>query len=731
MALPTLYEVVSAAAAEHPTKTFLTSPSTDTSVTYGALAESTEALRGLLQAHTQPGDRVCAVVENHWIFFPLIAACVAEGRVLVPLNPTMHPDELKFVGRDSEPALVIRQDDVEIPPKTLSATQLSVSDALASSTPPGEAQGSQVIGDETPAEGPPCLFVYTSGTTGSGKAVMLSSSNLVSMARTFIDHYQVTSEDRFLGVLPLYHMNGIMVTGLLPLVAGAQTVISDVFSFMNAKYYWEIAAREEITIPSLVPSIMAMLLRIFPKGPGVDLESIRLAFCGTAPLPEPLWRAFEERFGVPVYQGYGLTETTTWVTATPYAENHAYDTVGVPFGAAIHIDPRSATGPHGAGEILVRGGSVMSGYFNRNKLTRESFRDGFLKTGDLGYIDDAGELHVTGRKKEIIIRNGVNINPQDVDEVVGEHPGVVESKTIGVAHDVMGESVVTVCVRGDEELDGPAVRDWVKERMSDSYVPDRVLFLRTLPKGPTGKVMIRDVRGIISGERAKETLAKLTARRYRRTQTADGDAITERVQSAYLEGRPVQFLTYWGCGKRRDVAEVDTAALDRLQSFLADASLVQGSPMHLVLMLNSMHSTVNEFPEDHYRAYYSAIQVEAERRGFEVVWQDDVWNELGLDVQQVIDRATSRDFDDEWEAFEIREQLVRQAEKHFQGGGAEAGARRYALTCLVEGPAFAKHYPDSIFLTYNGPDMDACLPDLPKLYLYSFKKGVTVKPWFT
>lgn len=731
MALPSLYEVVSESAAERPDNVFLSSPSTQTEITYRALLEHTEVLRGVVQSHTAAGDRVCVLAENHWIFFPLIAACVAEGRIVVPLNPRMHPDELKFVGRDSEPTLVIHEDSVEVPAKTLSGRLMTITEALGATVTPTEPQGDQVIDENTPAEGPPCLFVYTSGTTGSGKAVMLSSSNLVSMARTFVDHYEVTEDDRFLGVLPLYHMNGIMVTGLLPLVAGGQTVISDVFSFLNAKYYWDIVAREGITIPSLVPSIMAMLVRIFPKGPGVDLESVRLAFCGTAPLPEPLWRSFEERFGVPVYQGYGLTETTTWVTATPYVENHAYDTVGVPFGAAIHIDPRSATGPNAAGEILVRGGSVMSGYFNRNKLTRESFRDGFLKTGDLGYVDEAGELHVTGRKKEIIIRNGVNINPQDVDQVVAQHPAIVECKTIGLEHDVMGESVVTVCVRGDDATDGSAVRDWVKEHMSDSYVPDQVHFLRSLPKGPTGKVMIRDVRGIISGERAQETLKKLTARRYRRTATADGDAIVDLVQSAYLEGRPVQFLTYWGCGKRRDVAEVDTAALDRLQSFLADASLVEGSPMHLVLMLNSMHSTVNAFPEDHFRAYYSAIEAEAVRRGFEVVWQDDVWDELGLDVNAVIDRAGSGDFDDEWEDFEIREQLVRQAGKHFQGGEAEAGARRYALTCLVEGPAFAEHYPDSIFITYNGPDMDACLPDLPKLYLYSFKKGVTVKPWFT
>lgn len=438
----TLRDLLDRHADASPDAPFVTTVSTGATVSYGEVRDLAECLRALLLRETERGDRVVLMSVNHWIFFPLLAAAAEEGRVLVPLNPHLHSDELAFIFSDSTPSMII-QEGAGALPGDVEGT--SIADVMAAVTT--SAALPPAVADPRPDENDTALLVYTSGTTGSGKAVMLTTKNLMSMAETFVEYFEIEPNDRFLCVLPLYHMNGIMVTGILPLVVGARTFLADVFAFTNAKFYWDVVERSKITIPSLVPSIMAMLAKLSPEGPGAALDSVRFGFCGTAPLSARQWEDFERRFGFPIFQGYGLTETTTWVTATPFDPDHRHDTVGIPFGADVVIDPtlRTATGRE-EGEILVRGPMVMPGYFNQPKLTRESFRDGYLKTGDVGFFDQDGELNITGRKKEIIIRNGVNINPLEVDLIVQRHADIAECKTIGLDHEILGEVVATVCV---------------------------------------------------------------------------------------------------------------------------------------------------------------------------------------------------------------------------------------------------------------------------------------------
>ncbi|MCZ6766561.1 MAG: class I adenylate-forming enzyme family protein [bacterium] len=724
-----LLEMVRQQAKKAPEAPFATHICAGTTLTYGAFADLADRLRAYLHERgTLPGDRIALVSTNHWVFHPLLAACAEEGRILVPVNPELHPDELRFILEDATPTLIV-DDEPRAYGKRFDRMERTTTEELLQEAASLDPAGTATLTSDTDV----VLFVYTSGTTGSGKAVMLTQKNLVSMAKLLADFYDVRSDDRFLCVLPLHHMNGIMITGILPLVAGAQTVLADLFGFTNAKFYWEAVSKFGITIPSLVPSIMAILLRLFPNGPREDLTNVRYAFCGTAPLADDLWQAFEKRFGMSVYQGYGLTEGTTWATCTPFDPNHRHDTVGVPLGTEIVVDGQ-VTNVSGQkeGQILFKGPMVMKGYYRKARLTKEIFRGEFLKTGDIGYFDEDGELHITGRKKEITIRNGININPVEIDDVIRRHQAVAECKTIGLDDKITGEAIATVCVAVDptKSPDGTTIKDWVRDNMSAFYVPDQVTFMGYLPKGPTGKVTVKTLKKILTGELAEEALKKLTAWKYKRSKPSDAERIIEILQSAYLKGAPVRFLTYWGCGKRDSIMDIDKTTIDRLAEYLRDADLVEQARPTLTMMLNDMHSTINGIPRAQFETYYAEIAEYAHSAGFLTVFQSAAWRNAKLDVGAVIEEARSRAFDERWAAFPDREKLLVQAGKHFRGDCNESGARSYALACLTERGTFAKQFPEHIFLTYNGPSMNACLPDLPTLYLYSYKKGKTEKPWF-
>lgn len=724
----TLLDIARAHAAANPNAPFATHIRSGTSLTFGKLRDLSEKLIAVLRnRNVAPGDRVALVLTNHPILLPLLLACAEAGVILVPVDAKLHPDERAFILEDAAPRLIVTEEEIDLGKRFAAVTRPTVDALLAEA-----AVTAPALAEQPPRTDAATLFVYTSGTTGTGKAVMLTSSNLVSMATLLRDFYNVQPTDRLLCVLPTHHMNGIMITGILPLVSGAQTFLADVFAFTNAKFYWETVAKHDITIPSLTPSIMAMLSRLFPHAS--RHTPVRFGFCGTAPLPADIWRTFEARFGFPVYQGYGLTETTTWATCTPCDPAHRHDSVGRPLGTEIRIDGSVANADgRKEGEVLIKGPMVMAGYYKRNQLTRETFQGDYLKTGDIGYFDEDGELHISGRKKEIVIRSGVNINPNEIDAVIRSHKAVVECKTIGIENPLTGESITTVFVPADLSAppDPAVLKQWVADRMSAFYVPDRIVRMNHLPKGATGKVQIKTLRKILTGELAEEGLKKLTAWKYLRSQPSDPDAIRALLSTAYLQGGPVRFLSYWGCGKRGAISDVDKAALDRLAEYLRSANFVEQAHCKLTLMLNDVHSTVNEIPRDRFESYYGQIEVYARSAGHTTIRQSDAWRDAGLNLDWVIEEASDARFDETWNGFPLREQLLAQAEKHFNGGHAERGARRYTLACLTEAPAFAAQFSSHIFLTYNGPEMDACLPGLPKLYIYSWKKGKTEKPWFT
>lgn len=721
-------------------------------VSYATIFEMACRMEHHLEAlELAPGSVVALLHHRAWQAFPLLAACAARGLTLAPLNPDLHPDELRDTLLHAGAALVIGDMGEDDLPRFGRASVATLEDFC-------RAAGS-CSAEERPTEphDHPALLIYTSGTTGGSKAVMLPERSLLFAAASTARFYGLTPEDRVYGVLPYHHMNAVMATGLIPMTAGAQICVGDSFGFTNAKFYWKEVERLGATIPSLTPSIMSMLLKLNPHGTQASLDDVRFAWCGAAPLPESLWREFEERFGVPVYQGYGLTETSFWTVCVPPDVPRHYDTVGIPVDCEIRIDtevlggrggepveeaweaPEQAS-PSGAeppqlGEILIRSGGLMSGYYKNRKLTSAVMTsDGFLRTGDIGYLDAEGYLRIVGRKKEIIIRNGINILPDELDAVIQRHPDVKECKTIGLPDDYLGERIVTVCVLAEgsnaADLRG-AIRGYAREHLSTFKRPDDVIVLSALPRGVTGKVSSATLRRIVSGEVTEEIVSALTKRKFRRADPGKPSELRELVDRAVRGGEPVRFVKYWGVGERDAMNEADELGLKTLQELMASVSVIPEVTATLTLILNNMHGRMNGRVPERAAAYLGAIAEAARAAGFNVEMEDEVWRAGGIELPALEAEAQTEERKRWFDQLPVREKMIEQAGKHSRLRGGEDGALLYATACQAANRWLEERYAGHIFLTYNPPDLDIVSPDLPRLYIFPHRRGNSDKPWFT
>lgn len=485
-----LSEICQQNALQDGEKTFLTVVANDESVSYAQLHE--EALL-LTQYFTdldlKPGERIALIARNEWIFFPLLIAASVRSLIVVPLDPALNTAELTRTLNHAQPALTVLGDSFTGSSVPSASATFRLSELRKKLDGIQLAKSSLVVSSASTNAG--LLLIYTSGTTGDQKGVLLSEQNLLSCALTLRDFYQIQASDRFFCFLPTYHMNAVMITGLIPICARAQIFLGEPLAFTNAKFVWEDFARYGITIASLTPSIMTLFLDLFSKGPSLP-HSLRFAFCGTAPLTPKLWQNFESVFGVAVYQGYGLTETTCWLAATPPDKRKRYDSVGLPLGQEVEIRD---------GEIVVRGSFVLREYFrNPTETTRTIEHDGFFHTGDLGRIDGDGQLVVTGRIKEIIIRGGINIASREIDDVLSEHPGILECKSFGIPDRLLGERAVTAyALKPGIEISPTELRTWLNERLSARYRPDELVVIDSLPRTPSGKISLRRLIEMFSG----------------------------------------------------------------------------------------------------------------------------------------------------------------------------------------------------------------------------------------
>lgn len=421
------------------------------------------------------GDVVAVMLSNQVEFVIALFAAWRIGAVVTPINPSLTAAEAEYQLADSG-AKVLISDVAGIAVSAIGTRELRAREEPADEPPVRQDDGRLA------------LLIYTSGTTGRPKGVMLDHANVHAMCIVAVEALELSAADHSLLTLPLFHVNGIVVSILSPLLAGGRSTIAGRF---DPETFFGRVERARPTYFSAVPAIYAMLTAR-PEDERPDLSSVRLAVCGAAPMPAELIERFENRFAIPLLEGYGLSEGTCASTINPIHGTRKPGTVGLPMkGQEVAImDPAGTVLPSGeTGEVVVRGPNVMRGYLNRPEETAKTIVDGWLHTGDVGRLDEDGYLVLVDRIKDMIIRGGENIYPKEIESVLYGHPQVLEVAVVGAAHPVLGEvPVAFVSARPNETVAVKELHERCRAELSKYKLPTEIHLVDTLPKNPVGKI---------------------------------------------------------------------------------------------------------------------------------------------------------------------------------------------------------------------------------------------------
>jgi long-chain acyl-CoA synthetase len=427
------------------------------------------------------GDVVAVVLANSIDLVTVMFAAWRLGAALTPVNPALTEHETQHQVTDSDARLVV-VDDASLSKVEGGAARVCVIDELLRRDAPTDVGPPRTEPEEL------ALVIYTGGTTGRPKGVMLDHANLAATAAMIVDWFEMTSADRCLLVLPLFHVNGIMVSVVSPLIAGGSTVIAPRF---DPKTFWDLVERFRPTFFSAVPTIYAMLTGL-PADVRPDTSSLRCAICGAAPMPAAAIGDFEDRYGVGILEGYGQSEGTVVTTANPLNGTRKPGTVGLPLpGQQVLIvgDDDEPLAPGQVGEVTVRGPNVMRGYLGKPEETAHTLRGGLLHSGDVGRFDDDGYLVLVDRLKDMIIRGGENIYPKEIEDALYAHSSVADAAVVGRPDQLFGEEPVAfVVLRPGLAAEPDELIEHCKTLLAKFKVPRAVYITNDLPRTPIGKI---------------------------------------------------------------------------------------------------------------------------------------------------------------------------------------------------------------------------------------------------
>jgi len=465
------------------------------SVSYAEFDARTDALAaGLAELGVQPGDVVSVMLPNCVEFLEAWWAILKAGAVFGPINPAFTAPEAAYVlGHSQAVAVVTDSNGAATIAGRRPTPELAQLRHVISVDEGGElALESLAAHDgEVPASrrGPDDLatLMYTSGTTGKPKGAMLTHANILANASMGAELLPLVAGERVGMLLPLFHVNAQVVTCVIPMMVGCEVAMWERFS---ASTFWQTVSELEPVALSAVPTILAAVLHT--ANAPTERTSLRYIICGAAPLSRELLEAFEDRFDIRILEGYGLTESTCVSSLNPYYGVRKPGSIGLPVrGQQLQIvaPDGSAVEDGELGEIVVKGPNVMAGYLHNEEATAVTVRDGWLHTGDVGYVDADGYVFIVDRAKDMIIRGGENIYPREIEEVLYAHAGVLECAVIGVPHEVRGEEVLAVVApKPGAELDGDELQAYAAERLAAFKVPRRFEIRAELPKNATGKI---------------------------------------------------------------------------------------------------------------------------------------------------------------------------------------------------------------------------------------------------
>jgi long-chain acyl-CoA synthetase len=446
-----------------------------------------------LQGHfgVRPGDRVGLWLKNCPEFIPSLFGILHAGAVVVPINNFLKPDEVNYILNDAGIDVLITDADLGTHHRALEAIRPQLKlfhiEQLEKLEP-----GRENLPLSERAESDLAVIIYTSGTTGRPKGAMLSHGNLLHNVESCRIVLQTVAADRFAVLLPMFHSYMLTVGLLLPLLVGGSVVlVKSLHPVRNVLQ--EILQRQATVLPAIPQFYRSMV-----NAP-IDVPlPLRICVSGAAPLPVQVLKEFEARFHIPLIEGYGLSEASPVVTKNPLDRTRKAGSIGLPIphvDVSIQDDAGCELGTGDIGEVCVRGGNVMLGYWQQPAETAKVMRNGWLLTGDIGYRDHEGYYYITDRKKDMLLVNGINVYPREIEEILYQYPGVKEAAVIGKPDPRKGEQPIAFVSANDGVvLEEKALVQFMRRKLADYKVPRKVVILPALPRNATGKILKTTLR---------------------------------------------------------------------------------------------------------------------------------------------------------------------------------------------------------------------------------------------
>jgi long-chain acyl-CoA synthetase len=490
--IKTVRDLLESRAVKNGDKTYLFSQIEGRSWTYREFDAAVNRAAHLLASRgIAKGDVVSLLMPNSAEYIIAYFACFKLGALAGPVNSLLKSEEIEYVVGNSESKLLLVNSEFLPLLENGKFSDILVFDDESAVT----AGFSETLEDIDLAPEDDAIIIYTSGTTGKPKGCLLTHGNLIANARQIAEWMGFGESDRLLTIMPLFHMNAVSVTTMTALYAGGSTVVSPKFS---ASRFWQIVSDFGITSFGSVATMLSMLLQKYPGGvpEGLKTGQLRFAMCGSAPVPAEVMKKFEETFNCLVIEGYGLSESTCRSTFNPPSTERRPGSCGKPIGNEMAIfDEDDCPAPDGElGEIVLRGPNICKAYFKNDEATAKAFRGGWFHTGDIGYRDADGFFYIADRKSDMIIRGGENIYPREIDELLYTHPAISAAAVIGVPDELYGEEVAAfVVLKEGESVDEGSLISFCRERLADYKCPKKIHFVADIPKGPTGKLLKREL----------------------------------------------------------------------------------------------------------------------------------------------------------------------------------------------------------------------------------------------
>jgi long-chain acyl-CoA synthetase len=467
----------------------------DTEINWQAVDEGSARVAGLLKEKgIEPGDRVGVMLPNVPYFPIAYYGILRAGGTVVPMNVLLKGREVKFYLEDPAAKWVFAWHDFA----EAAEKGAEEGDTEVILVKPGEFE--KLLGAAEPDRemserdgSDTAVILYTSGTTGQPKGAELTHDNMLSNAHASHSLFQTDDSDVVLGALPLFHSFGQTCCMNSCAIAGATLTFIPRFDPAKAL---EIIERDKVTLFAGVPTMYNAMLNDDSREDR-DTSSLKISCSGGSAMPGELMRSFEKAFECKILEGYGLSETSPVASFNHPDKERKAGSIGTPIeGVEMQVvdDDGNEVEQGEVGEIRIKGPNVMKGYWNREDATEEVMDDGWFSTGDMAKVDEDGYFFIVDRKKELIIRGGYNVYPREVEEVLYEHEGVLEAAVVGVPDESMGEEVgAAVVLKQGKEVSADDLKAYVKEQVANYKYPRKIWFVDELPKGPTGKILKREI----------------------------------------------------------------------------------------------------------------------------------------------------------------------------------------------------------------------------------------------